>query len=133
MTHTYQIGDVIDGTVTGIQKYGIFVKLDEQTQGLIHISECGSGYISDISEIVSIGQSLQVIILDIDEYTQKISLSIRYLHDDFIPQYPYRRRHLPKRHLPDIGFKTIDQKMGTWIKQGLQDIKSDKLDINKQK
>lgn len=131
MTHTYKIGDVLEGEVTGIQKYGIFVKLDQNTQGLIHISECETGYVSDLSEIVTIGEKLTVIILDIDEYTQKISLSLRYLKDDFIPKFPYRQRHLPKRHLPDIGFKTIDQKMDSWIKQGLKDLESDKLDINK--
>ena len=40
MTQEYKIGDVIDGVVSGIQNYGVFVKLDDQTQGLVHISEC---------------------------------------------------------------------------------------------
>lgn len=131
MTHTYQIGDVLEGTVTGIQKYGIFVKLDDKTQGLIHISECESGYVTDLSEIVTIGQTLKVIILDIDEYSGKISLSLRYLKDDFVPKAPYRQRYLPKRQVPDIGFKTLEQKMDTWIQEARMDIEMDKLNILK--
>ena len=39
-----KIGDIVDGYVTGIQPYGAFVSLDEETQGLIHVSEIQSGY-----------------------------------------------------------------------------------------
>ena len=35
----YQIGQVIEGTVNGIQEYGVFVKLDNNKEGLLHISE----------------------------------------------------------------------------------------------
>ena len=40
----YQIGNIIEGTVTGIQPYGAFVSLDKETQGLIHVSEIQSGF-----------------------------------------------------------------------------------------
>ena len=40
MEIAYRIGMVLEGYVTGIQPYGAFVALDEETQGLIHISEC---------------------------------------------------------------------------------------------
>ena len=49
---TYKIGQVLQGTVTGIQPYGAFVALDEQTQGLIHVSEIQSGYTKNINEVL---------------------------------------------------------------------------------
>ena len=39
MTKKYEVGEELSGKVTGIQPYGAFVALDEETQGLVHISE----------------------------------------------------------------------------------------------
>ena len=74
-----KIGDIVDGYVTGIQPYGAFVSLDEETQGLIHVSEIQSGYTKNIQDVLKIGEKVQVQIIDIDEYSQKISLSRRTL------------------------------------------------------
>ncbi|NMA15984.1 MAG: S1 RNA-binding domain-containing protein, partial [Erysipelotrichia bacterium] len=41
----YKVGQVIQGTITGIKPYGAFVKVDEKTSGLIHISEISEYYI----------------------------------------------------------------------------------------
>ena len=77
----YKIGDIVQGVVTGIQPYGAFVQLDEEQQGLIHISECRSAFIKQVSDELSIGQSIEVMVLDIDEYTHKLSLSRRSVVD----------------------------------------------------
>ncbi len=79
MEIAYRIGMVLEGYVTGIQPYGAFVALDEETQGLIHISECHHGFVDDIQNYLKVGQRVRVMIIDIDEYTQKISLSVRCL------------------------------------------------------
>lgn len=75
----YRIGMIIEGRITGIQPYGAFVSLDNRTQGLIHISECHHGYVDNIRNFLKVGQMVRVMIIDIDEYTGKISLSIRCL------------------------------------------------------
>ena len=46
----YELGDVLTGKVTGIQPYGAFVALDDNTQGLVHISEITYGFVKDVSE-----------------------------------------------------------------------------------
>ena len=69
---TYKIGDIVTGVVTGIQPYGAFVLVDDEFQGLIHISEVKSGYIKDIAEYLEIGQEVTVQIIDIDEYTKNV-------------------------------------------------------------
>ena len=79
----YRIGMVLEGRVTGIQPYGAFVALDEETQGLIHISECHHGFVEDIQKYLEVGQKIKVMIIDIDEYTKKISLSVRCLEKPF--------------------------------------------------
>ena len=73
----YKIGMVINGKITGIQPYGAFVSLDNNQQGLIHVSEVKHGFIKNIADELEVGQKVTVKVIDIDEYTQKISLSLR--------------------------------------------------------
>ena len=44
-----EVGNIIDGTVSGITKFGVFVDLGEKQTGLVHISEVAHGYIEDIN------------------------------------------------------------------------------------
>ncbi|MDZ7834309.1 MAG: CvfD/Ygs/GSP13 family RNA-binding post-transcriptional regulator [Alkalibacterium sp.] len=120
----YKIGQKVRGTVTGIQPYGAFVSIDEETQGLVHISELKHGYIKDISEIVSKGDEIDVMIMDIDEYSNKISLSLRSLQ---IPKYhPFSNRKNISRYgrKTGIGFQSIDKKIPEWKEQALKEIES---------
>ncbi|WP_423189757.1 CvfD/Ygs/GSP13 family RNA-binding post-transcriptional regulator [Alkalibacterium sp. f15] len=118
----YKIGQKVRGTVTGIQPYGAFISIDDETQGLVHISELKHGYIKDIAEIVSKGDEIDVMIMDIDEYSQKISLSLRSLQK---PKYhPFSNRKNISRYgkKTGVGFKSIDDKMPKWTQQALKEI-----------
>lgn len=117
----YKIGDVISGTVTGIQTYGIFVSLDKNTQGLIHISECKHGFVTNLDEIVKVDEEVVAKIIDIDEYTQKISLSFRALEEMPISTQPPRKKNRRRRHAPQIGFQTLRDQMPKWIEQAKTD------------
>ncbi|AZP05547.1 CvfD/Ygs/GSP13 family RNA-binding post-transcriptional regulator [Jeotgalibaca ciconiae] len=119
----YKIGDIITGTVTGIQSYGIFVALDMNIQGLIHISECKHGYVTDLDEMIQVNDEVVAKIIDIDEYTKKISLSLRAMEKLPIPPYPQRKKHRRRRYTPQIGFETLREKMPTWIEEAKLDEK----------
>ena len=81
MARKYEVGEEFSGKVTGIQPYGAFVALDEETQGLVHISEITYGFVKDINEFLTVGQEVQVKVLEVDEAAGKISLSIRALQE----------------------------------------------------
>ena len=100
---TYKIGQIIEGKVTGIQPYGAFVSLDNETQGLIHVSEVQSGYTKNIHSLLKVGQPVTVQIIDIDEYSKKISLSLRTL-EKTNPAVPYRRKRYFTNKNRKIGF-----------------------------
>ena len=59
MGQKYELGDVLTGKVTGIQPYGAFVALDEDTQGLVHISEITYGFVKDVSDFCRLGKRLK--------------------------------------------------------------------------
>lgn len=124
---TYRIGQIVKGEVTGVQPYGVFVKLDANHQGLIHISEIKNTFVPEIDHLFNVGSSLTVKIIDIDEYTHRLSLSLRALHPVRVPKRPPRVR--PPRHpLEDkIGFETLKSAMPAFVKEALQDIKRGKI------
>ena len=63
----YHIGDVASGKITGIQAYGLFVSLEDGSQGLIHISEIDNGFVDNVQKKFTLGQQVKVLIIDIDE------------------------------------------------------------------
>ncbi|WP_313539788.1 CvfD/Ygs/GSP13 family RNA-binding post-transcriptional regulator [Enterococcus sp.] len=116
---SYQIGNIIEGTVTGIQPYGAFVSLDKETQGLIHVSEIQSGFTKNIHEVLQVGQKIRVQIIDIDEYSQKISLSRRTLEPTFV-QPPFKRKRYFTNKNKRIGFRTIEEILPVWTSEAKQ-------------
>lgn len=114
----YKIGQIIKGDITGIQPYGAFVSLDSHTQGLVHVSEIQAGYTKNIHQYLEIGQKVRVQIIDIDEYTKKISLSLRTLADHS-PASPYQRKRYFTNRNKNIGFRSIQEQMPNWIEDTL--------------
>jgi len=70
------VGEIFEGKVTGITKFGAFVSLPDGNNGLVHISEIANTYVNDVHEHVSEGQTVKVKVIGINE-TGKINLSIK--------------------------------------------------------
>ena len=70
-----EVGNILDGTVTGITKFGVFVDLGEKQTGLVHISEVAHGYVEDINDVLKVQDPVKVKILSIEG--NKIGLSIK--------------------------------------------------------
>ncbi|MGB3161296.1 S1 domain-containing post-transcriptional regulator GSP13 [Carnobacterium sp.] len=117
----YKIGMIVEGKITGIQPYGAFVSLDKETQGLIHISECTHGYVKNLNEVLTVGDRMDVVILDIDEYTKKISLSLRALEEQTHFHYHSKKRKYRQEKTEHDGFDTIRKLMPQWIKEAKSD------------
>lgn len=118
----YKIGQKVRGEVIGIQPYGVFVAIDEDTQGLIHISELKHGYIKEISEIVKKGDMIDVLIMDIDEHSRKISLSLRALQKPKFHPFSNRRNIARYGRKTGKGFQSIEEKLPRWVEEALREI-----------
>ncbi len=72
-------GDIMPGKITRLEKFGAFVDIGDGVEGLVHISEIGWSRLQDPSEAVSVGQSVSVMVLKVDDVDGrlKISLSIK--------------------------------------------------------
>ena len=74
----YPVDGVIEGTVVNVMSYGAFVKLEDGIEGLVHISEMSwTRRINHPNELVSIGESIEVVVLGINEEKQEISLGMK--------------------------------------------------------
>ncbi len=73
----YMVGDVLEGEVTGMVDFGVFVKLEEGLEGLVHISEIDWGLVDDPRHFFKVGDKVGVKIIDIKE--GKVSLSVKQL------------------------------------------------------
>lgn len=71
-----KVGDIVEGKVTGITNFGVFVDLGEGKTGMVHISEVAQTYVSEIRDFVKDGETVKVKIMTVGE-DGKISLSMK--------------------------------------------------------
>lgn len=121
----YEKDQVLKGKVTGIQPFGAFVALDDETQGLVHISEISHDYVKDVNEYVQVGQEVEVKILDVDEASKKIKLSMKATQEAPKREKSAKsaRRGAPRRNEASNfkqeeapGFTVLKDKLEDWIK-----------------
>lgn len=116
MKKKYKVGSFEKGYVTGIEKYGIFVSLDNKYNGLIHISEISELFVKNIHDYVKIGDSIKVRILEVDEKRCQLKLSIK----NFDYQISKNRKNMI--YETEHGFYTLSENLRKWI-----DIKKEEL------
>ena len=95
-----EVGQILDGNITSITKFGAFVALPDSQSGLIHISEISDGFIKDINEHLKVGQKVRVRICSIDD-NGRISLSMKQLNNQTQTEKTEKRAENKKRIMPD--------------------------------
>lgn len=112
----YHIGQVVIGYISGIQPYGAFVYIDEETSGLIHISELADNFVKDINQYVEIGDCLHLKVLEVDPSNKQLKLSLKAIYQRPMRRY---RMKLKDQELPNgsLGFQTLAKKLPEWVKQ----------------
>ncbi|MET3683628.1 general stress protein 13 [Alkalibacillus flavidus] len=115
---TIREGDVIEGEVTGIQPYGAFVKIDDDRQGLVHISELTHGYVKDVHDHVSVGDKIKVKVMNAQPKEGKYSLSLRAIQSRPLHSKTKAERIRDMQHNQDEnGFNILKDKLNDWIEQ----------------
>ncbi len=101
-----KINDTITCTVTGIQSYGVFVSYEDYS-GLIHISEVSDQYIPSIEDILCLGDTIEAVVLEIDEEQKRLKLSYKQAN----PIHPKIARQVKIK----IGFHSLSKALPFWI------------------
>jgi len=78
----FEIGAIVTGKVTKIVPFGAFVEIGDSVEGLVHISELAKGHVEKAEDVLTVGQELQIKIMDIDLERRRISLSLRAANEE---------------------------------------------------
>jgi general stress protein 13 len=113
-------GKIVIGSVTGIVSYGVFVNLDEYYNGLIHISEISSDYVKNINDYVNIGEKIFVKVIDVDNESYQVKLSIKDI------DYKIKTQSNKKIRETKYGFKLLQEKLPQWVEKKMSEINSQK-------
>ncbi len=116
----YEKGKIVTGCVTGIENYGIFVSLDDYYSGLIHISEISTKFVKDVNDYVNIGETIRVKIVDKDEESCHLKLSIKDI------DYRINGKRRNKIIETEKGFETLSRKLEDWIEDKYSELQQEK-------
>lgn len=125
-----EVGQIVEGKVTGVKKFGAFVRLPGGTTGMVHISEVSNEYIQELADVLSEGQDIKVKVLSIGN-DGKVALSIKQTMER--PVKPQRPAHAdpgkvwqPKQTAPpsgDMSFEDMMSRFKTQSEEKISDLK----------
>ena len=75
----YKVGDVVKATIVSITSFGAFAQIIDGVDGLIHISQIADQKVENVKDVLNVGDEVDVKIIDIDEESKRISISMRAL------------------------------------------------------
>ena len=116
----YKKGDIVKGVVSGIESYGVFVKIDEDYSGLIHISEISYGYVKNVNDYLKIGDSIYAEVVEVSDKDNQLKLSIKDI------DYKKDGTKLKRMAETKNGFTPLKDNLEIWINKKIKEI-TDKM------
>lgn len=114
--YNYKKGDMVKGKVTGIEKYGIFVSINDGVTGLIHISEISDAFVKNVFDYVEMDEIINCKVIEYDEVNNKLKLSIKNIN--------YRNNQNKRKGIIETkgGFTKLGEELNNWIDFKLSEI-----------
>mgnify|MGYP000478311510 FL=1 len=122
--NSINVGNIVKGQITGVTPYGVFVSLEDDYSGLVHISEVSDKFVKDLPMLFNIGDIINVKILEIDEDKREVKLSIKKI--DYKVEESLSR-------IPETGsgFGLLEKNLGKWTASKLKEITKSKKNDEK--
>ncbi len=120
----YQINDIIEGTIINIRPFGAIMIFDDESLGLLHISEIANTFIRNIHRYLKIGKTYQVKIIDIEsDGFLKVSMSkISEEEKALFRNSQVKRSPVDPKY---IDFTALKEKLPEWINLAQEEMKHD--------
>ena len=110
----YKKDDVVKCLITGFKEYGIFVKVDELYDGLIHISEISESFVKNVGDYGDVGELIYAKVIDVDEETKHLKLSIKGLN--------YKVDGKSMEETDKDGFLPLKKHLNVWINEKIKEL-----------
>ena len=76
----YKIGDLVHGKVTKLASFGAFIQLQDDIDGLVHISQLSEEHVAKVKDVLKVGQEVEARVIKVDKAERRIGLSIKAAH-----------------------------------------------------
>lgn len=112
--------DIIEGIVTSIKKYGVFLSFENGYVGLLHISEVSSNFINNIEKYFDLGDKVTVYVKEVDKDTKFLKVSLKLLPVELNPYNKILPSKKITSYLKDIDFIKLEKTLPKMIKEELE-------------
>ena len=111
----YKKGDIIKCVITGFKDYGIFVKVDDEYDGLIHISEISDSFVRNVGDYGDVKEEIYAKVIEVNDEEKHLKLSIKNLN--------YKVDGMSMEDRDNNGFLPLKEKLNGWVDEKLKEIK----------
>jgi small subunit ribosomal protein S1 len=73
----FHVGDLVKGTVAKIASFGAFIQLQDEIDGLVHISQLSEDHVNRVKDILKVGQEVEARVIKVDKVERRIGLSVK--------------------------------------------------------
>ncbi len=115
----YQEKDIVEGIITSVKKYGVFLSFDGAYSGLLHISEISNNFVNNIQKYFHCGDTIKVYVKSIDENTKFLSVSLKRLPEELNVYKEISPSKKITSYLRDIDFKKLGKSLPKMIEEEL--------------
>jgi small subunit ribosomal protein S1 len=105
----YKIGDVVKGQVTRVTPFGVFVRLDSEIDGLVHISEISSERITDPGTILHLNENFDFKIISIEPNQHRLGLSYKKVNEPDLPEDEKGEAEAAPKKSKKVKKKLVDE------------------------
>ena len=109
-----KVGSIVEGQITGVTKYGVFVSLEDNYVGMVHITEVSNKFVSDLEHKFTIGDIVKVKVLSVDEDKLQVKLSIKKVGSN------YKK----KKSMTELGggFEPLKEELPVWVNEKMEEL-----------
>ena len=115
----YEVGQTVTGKISGITKYGVFLKIDDEYSGMIHISEISNKFISSLEKMYVLEETIDAKIISVDEEKKQLKLSSKEFN------VKTKKKKIKEE---GRGFEPLKENLDIWIKEKLEELEKRKTD-----
>ncbi len=119
ITPKYQEKDIVEGIITSVKKYGVFLSFDGAYSGLLHISEISNNFVNNIQKYFHCGDTIKVYVKSVDENTKFLSVSLKRLPEELNVYKEISPSKKITSYLRDIDFKKLGKSLPKMIEEEL--------------
>ena len=120
INNPYKEGDIIEGIITSIKKYGAFLSFENGYIGLLHISEISTNFVNNIYSYFDVGDKITVTVKRIDEKTKFLNVSIKDLPSELNPYQDILPSKKITSYLREIDFTKLNKSLTKMIADELE-------------